>query len=55
MVTSPNSNPLEAIRDPAVIRARLAVTVREADLLRRLLRIAESADASPKPTRKDRS
>lgn len=37
-------DPLQAIRDPDAIRVRLARAVREADALRRLLKIAESAD-----------
>lgn len=36
-------DPLTAISDPERIRLRLARTVREADILRRLLRLAESA------------
>ena len=37
------SDPLDAIRDPEAIRQRLSQAVREADLLRRLLKLAESA------------
>jgi hypothetical protein len=42
MSTTPN--PLVAIRDPEKIRTCLARAVREADVLRRLLRLAESVD-----------
>jgi len=37
------ADPLEVLRDPATIRARLATVTREAEALRRLLKIAESA------------
>lgn len=38
-------DPIDAIRDPEVIRLRLARAVREADILRRLLKVSQSAAA----------